>query len=132
MAIQFSVGLRNTMIGNIETTIGTAAKLYLWTGSAPANCAAAESGTGLAVLTLPVDWLTSASTGTVSKNGTWNGTATAAGVAAHYRLYDNGTATCYEQGTIGQGSGDLSLDNTTIASGQTITVTQWDRVQGGA
>jgi hypothetical protein len=27
------------------------------------------------------------------------------------------------QGTVGQGSGDLSLDNTVVADGQTITVT---------
>jgi hypothetical protein len=70
--------------------------------------------------------------GTASKSGTWQGTAGAAGTAAHYRLYNNGTSVCSEQGSVGQGSGDLSLDNVSIASGQVVTVTQWDRSIGGA
>lgn len=134
MAIQLSTALRNGMIGAYETTVGTAAKLQIRTGAAPANCAAADSGTLLAELTLPSDWLTAAAAGAVGKNGTWSGTGAAAGSAAHYRLKDSAGSTCHEQGTVtaSGGGGDLTLDNVVIAAAQAVTITQWDRTQGGA
>ena len=64
MAIQFGTGLRNNMIGQIETTVGTTAKIQIRSGSAPADCQAATSGTLICTLTLPSDWFTAASGGT--------------------------------------------------------------------
>lgn len=134
MTIQLSTSLRNAMVGQYESTIGTAPKLQIRSGSAPANCAAADSGTLLAELTLPSDWMTSASSGAIAKNGTWSGTGSASGTAAHYRLKDSAGTTCHEQGTVTAtgGGGDLTLDNTSIASAQAVTITGWDRTQGGA
>lgn len=132
MAIQHSVTLRNNRIGQIESTVGTAPQLRLYTGSPPADCATAASGTLLATLTLPSDWLTPASAGAVAKNGTWTGTASAAGNAGYYRILDSGGTNVHEQGTVGQGSGDLSLDNAVIANGQTITINTWSRTEGNA
>lgn len=138
MAIQLGTTLRNNMIGQYETTVGTSAKLILRAGAPPATCATADAGTFLAILTLPVDWASAASAGAVTLLGTWTGTGSAAGTAAHYRLKDstatstNDTGTTHEQGTVGQGTGDLSLDNAVIASGQTINITTWTRTQGGA
>lgn len=134
MAIQLSTALRNGMIGAYETTVGTAPKLQIRTGAAPANCAAADSGTLLAELTLPSDWMTAAAAGAIAKNGAWAGTGVAAGTAAHYRLKDSAGATCHEQGTVtaSGGGGDLTLDNPSIANAQAVTITQWDRTQGGA
>lgn len=134
MAIQNSTTLRNNMIGQYETTVGTAPKLQFRTGAPPANCAAAATGTLLAELTLPTDWLTAASSGQVTLNGTWTGTGSAAGTAAHYRLMDSAGTTCHEQGTVTAtgGGGDLTVDNTSIASAQAVSVTSWTRTQGGA
>ena len=132
MAIQFGTGLRNAMIGTIETTVGTTAKIQIRSGAAPADCQTATSGTLLCTLTLPSDWFTSASGGTCSKTGTWNGTAGTAGTAAHYRLYDNGLTVCSEQGTVSTSGADLNLDNNVVSSGQVITITQWDRSVGNA
>lgn len=138
MAIQLSTTLRNNMIGQYETTLGTTPKLILRTGAQPANCAASDSGTFLAILTLPSDWLNAASGGAVTLLGAWSGTGSAAGTAAHYRLKDstatstNDTGTTHEQGSVGLGSGDLSLDNNVIANGQAISITTWTRTQGGA
>lgn len=132
MTIQLGTGLRNNMIGQYESTVGTSAYVKVFTGAAPADCQAGTSGTLLANIALPSDWYGTASGGTCSKSGTWEGTGVASGTAAHYRLYNNGTSVCSEQGTVGQGSGDLSLNNVSIASGQVVTVTQWDRSVGGA
>lgn len=132
MAIQRSVAARDAANNSFEAAVGTAAVLKLFSGAAPANCAAANPSGLLATLTLPSDWCTASLSGTTSKNGTWSGTGSGAGTATSYRLYASDGTTCHEQGTVGQGSGDLSLDNTVIAVSQAITVTQWDRTQGNA
>lgn len=132
MAIQRSVAARDAANNAFETTVGTSAVLKLFSGSLGANCAAADPSGTLATLSLPSDWCTASSSGVTNKNGTWTGTGSGAGTAASYRLYASDGTTCHEQGTVGQGSGDLSLDNAVIANGQTITITQWDRTAGNA
>lgn len=134
MAIQQSTALRNNIIGQIETTIGTAPQLKIRTGAQPANCAAADSGTSLVTITLASDWLTAASGGSVSLIGTPSGTAGATGTAAHYRIYDSTGTTCHEQGTVTVtgGGGDLTVDNTSISSSQTVTLTSYSRTAGNA
>ena len=134
MTIQLGTTLRNNMIGQYETSVGTTPKLQIRSRAQPANCAAADSGTLLAELTLPSDWMTAASGGAISLNGTWTGTGAAAGTAAHYRLKDSAGSVCHEQGsvTLTGGGGDLTLDNTNIAVSQVVNVTSWTRTQGGA
>ena len=134
MAIQLGTTLRNNMIGQYESTIGTAPKLQLRSGSQPANCAAAASGTLLVELTLPSDWLSAASAGAVNLAGSWAGSGAAAGTIAHYRLLDSSGTTCHEQGTVTAtgGGGDMTVDNTSVAVSQAVSVTGWTRTQGGA
>lgn len=134
MTVQFSAAVRNAMLDAIETAIGTAPTLEIRSGAAPANCAAAASGTVLATLVLPPDWMAAASAGAKALLGTWADTsADAAGTAAHYRI--NQGATCHCQGTITStlvGTGDMLLDNVVIAAGQSVTVTAFNLTAGGA
>lgn len=134
MTIQLGTTLRNNMVGQYESTVGTSPKLQIRTGAQPANCAAADSGTLLCEITMPSDWMGAASAGAVALLGTWAGTGAAAGTAAHYRLKDSTATTCHEQGSVTAtgGGGDLTLDNTTIAASQAVSVTSWTRTQGGA
>jgi len=132
MAIQLAVSTRNARLDAIETDIGTDPVLKIRTGAQPADCAAADSGTVLATLTLPTDWMAAAASGSKAKSGTWqDASADASGTAAHFRIYTSG-GTCKLQGSVGQGSGDLSLDNTNIASGQSITITAFTLTDGNA
>ena len=134
MAIQLSVAARNARLDAIETTAGATAKLQIRSGAQPANCAAAASGTLLAELTLPADYLANAASGAKAKSGSWTVTAVAAGTAGHFRLVDNAGTTCHIQGsvTITSGGGDMELDNTNIAVGQTITVNTFTLTDGNA
>lgn len=127
MAIQFSTAARNAMLDAFETELitGGAPVLKVFTGAQPANCAAANTGTELASGNLPADPFAAAASGAKAKQNTWTMTGVAAGDAAHFRLYKNDGTTCVEQGAVGQGSGDLSLDNDTIAVSQVVTVTAW-------
>lgn len=122
MALQYSVAVNNARLDAVETATGASAKLRIYTGSAPANCAAAASGTLLVEMSLPADWMNAASAASKTKLGTWSGTGAAAGTAGYFRIVDNAGTTAHVQGTCGQGTGDLSLDNTNIAVGQTVSV----------
>jgi hypothetical protein len=124
MAIQLSVTARNGRLDSIETTVGTAPILRVYTGTAPANVAAAASGTLLAEMTLPSDWLAAASSGSKAKSGTWSVDGQADGTPGHFRVYASDGTTCHMQGTAGVGSGDMSFD-ATIEDGGTVTVTSF-------
>ena len=133
MAFQFSTAARNAALDAMETAIGTAPTLELRSGAVPANCAAAATGTVLATLVLPVDWLAAAAAGAKALSGSWQDTsADAAGTAAHFRI--NQGVTCHWQGTVTAtgGGGDLTLDNIVIALAQQVTITAMTLTAGGA
>lgn len=135
MALQQSVSVRNAKLDAIETAIGTSAVLKIRTGSAPANCAAADSGTVLASATLPSDWLAAASSGSKALSGTWEDTAAdATGTAGHFRLYASDGTTCHMQGTVTAtgGGGDMTVSNTSFAVGQPFSVTTFTLTAGNA
>lgn len=126
MAIQLSVACRNAQLDAIETAIGTSAILKIRTGAQPANTAAADSGTVLATLNLPSDWMAAAASGAKSKSGTWeDASADATGTAAHFRLYASDGTTCHVQGTVSMagGGGDMIVANTSFAAGQAFSIT---------
>lgn len=135
MALQLGTTVRNARLDAIETTIGTSPILKIRTGSAPANCGTADSGTVLATMTLPSDWLAAAASGSKAISGTWQDTsADNTGTAAHFRIYDSGGSTCHIQGTVTAtgGGGDMTLDNTSIAATQAVTVTSFTLTDGNA
>lgn len=126
MAIQYSVAVNNARLDQVEAIVGTAPKLRIFSGSAPANCAAADSGTLLAELTLPSDWMNAAATNSKTLLGSWTGTASGGSATAptHFRIWNSGATACGLQGTAGVGSGDLQV-NGSITSGQTVNVTSF-------
>lgn len=135
MAIQLAVATRNSRLDAIETEIGASAILKLRTGSAPANCAAADTGTVVATINLPADWMAAASGGSKAKSGTWqDASADNAGTVEHFRIYDSGGSVCHMQGTvtITGGGGDLTLDNNVVLATQTITITAFTLTDGNA
>jgi len=135
MAIQLSVAVRNARLDAFETTVGTAAILRIRTGAQPSSCATADSGTVLAEATLPSDWMAAASSGSKGLSGTWqDASANAAGTAGHFRIYDAAGTTCHLQGSVTAtgGGGDMELNNTSIASTQTVTITSFTLTDANA
>ena len=125
MTLQASETVRNARLDAIETTIGTAPLLRIYTGSAPADCATAATGTLLAQMTLPSDWLSSASGGNISKLGIWSdASADATGTAGYFRIYDSTGTTCHVQGNVTQVgySGDLMFENVDFVATNPITI----------
>jgi hypothetical protein len=135
MAFQLSVAVRNAMLDAIETATGTSAILRIRTGAPPATCATADSGTVVATVNLPVDWMANASAGTKALSGTWqDASADATGTAAHFRIYDSAGTTCHQQGTVTltAGGGDMTVDNTSFVAGQVFNVTAYNLTAANA
>lgn len=135
MALQFSVAVRNARADAFESAVGTSAVLKIRTGAAPANVAAADTGTVLATCALPADWMAAASGGTKAKLGTWEDSAAdAAGTAGHFRIYSSDGTTAHAQGTVTAtgGGGDMTVDNVSFAPGQQFTVTGFTITEGNA
>jgi hypothetical protein len=134
MALQFSVALRNAQLDAIETVISTSPLMTIRTGAPPADCAAANSGTPLASLALPSDWMATAAGGIKVKAGIWQDTADANGVAGHWRIHDTAGTICHMQGTVTAtgGGGDLEVDNTSFAVSQQFTVNTFSITAGNA
>jgi len=135
MALQLSAAVRNARLDAIETAIGVSAVLKIRSGAAPANVAAADSGTVLATLTLPSDWLAAAASGSKAKAGTWqDASADNTGTAAHFRIYASDGTTAHLQGTITGtgGGGDMELDSVSITAAQSVTITGFTLTDGNA
>ena len=135
MTLQYSVAVRNVRLDSVETAIGTSPIMEIRTGAPPANCATADSGTVLATLNLPSDWMAAASGGTKAKSGTWqDASADNTGTAAHFRVKDSTGTTCHIQGTVTltAGGGDMTVDNTSFVTAQTFTVTGFTLTAGNA
>jgi len=126
MAIKMSVAVRNALLDAIEAAIGTSAVLKLRTGAPPTNITDADSGTVVATVSLPSDWMAAADAGAKAKSGTWeDASADAAGTIGHFRIYASNGTTQHVQGTVtitGSG-GDMTVDNPVVEAGQDILIT---------
>ena len=135
MAVKLSATVRNARLDAIESTIGTSAVLKIRTGAPPADVATADSGTVLATLNLPSDWMAAASGGTKALSGTWqDASADSAGTAGHFRIYASDGTTKHIQGTVTAtgGGGDMTLDNAVLAAAQQFNITAFTLTDGNA
>lgn len=132
MAIQQSDAQRNARLDAISTTWGATPKFRIYSGTPPADESTALSGNTLLAEVTPAP---AAASGGVKDmlGGTKTTTGAAAGTAAFYRVYNSGATVCHEQGTVTAtgGGGDATIDNTSIAAGQTVNVTAFTKTEPG-
>lgn len=131
MALQYSTTLRNNKLTEIQTTVGSSGTLKIFSGAEPANCAAADPSGLLATITLPSTFIT-VSGGVTTISGTWSAAASGTGTATSFRMYNG--STCHVQGNVTAtgGGGNMTIDNTSINTGQTVTVTAFTLTAGNA
>ena len=135
MALQYSTNVRNGQLDALETAIGVSAVLKIRTGAPPANVAAADTGSVLATINLPSDWMAAAASGSKAKSGTWqDAAADASGTAGHFRIYASDGVTAHIQGTVTNtsGGGDMELDNVSINANQVVTINTFTISAGNA
>jgi len=136
MTIQMDDASRNARLDAIESTAGASVSMQILTGSQPSDCVTADGGSVLWDVNLPADWMAGASGGSKAKSGTWSGSASGTGTAGHFRLFNSQATkdetTCFMQGAISTSGSDLNLDNTSINSGQTVTISTFTLTDGNA
>jgi hypothetical protein len=128
MALQEGVLLRNAKLNAINSLLGATATLKIFSGAVPANCAAADPSGLLLTINLPATPFGSASGGSIALSGTWTTSTTTAGTAQSFRIYDS-SGNCQFQGNV---TTDLVLNNTSIGTNQTTTVTTFTLTAGNA
>jgi hypothetical protein len=97
--------------------------IQIRTGAQPATADTAASGTLLGTLTFGATAFGATnSSGVATANAITSDTsADASGTAGHARILTSGAA-IHSDATCGQGTGDLSFDNSVIVSGGTIAI----------
>ena len=109
----------------LAEAIGANGKLNIYSGTAPANADATNSGTLLAALTLaasPFSGFTdTGSAGRATLGTVSSATASATGTASFFRITTSG-GTVIAQGTVATSSADLVLNSIAITSGSTVAV----------
>jgi hypothetical protein len=131
MAFRLSTAARNAAANGAIDLLNTggAGTIRVLTSTQETNVGDADSGTLLGTLTFSATSFGAASTGVKTANSiTSDSSADNSGTAGHFRLY-TGTPAINSDGTCGQGTGDMSFDNSVIVAGGVIacssfTVTQ--------
>jgi hypothetical protein len=134
MALKYSTTLRNAQLDAITTAVGTSGILRIYSGSRPANVAAAITGTLLAECVCNASaFAAAASGGVLTANAIANdSSANASGTASHYRLFQSNGTTAVIDGDVSTSGADLNLDNTSINSGQVVSITSFTITAGNA
>jgi len=134
MAVKLSATLRNARLDAITTAVGTSGRLRIYSGTRPANVAAAITGTLLAELTTNATAFAAAATGGVlTANAiTGDSSADATGTASHFRLFQSNGTTAVMDGDVGTSGSDLNLTTTSLVATQPVNVTGFTVTDGNA
>jgi len=116
-----SVAQRNAGV-DAKNALLNGGTLEIRTGAEPSI--GTESGTLLAIFTLPNPAFGSAASGAATANLPSAVTAAATGTAGHYIAKSSGAA-IIRSGTAGTSGTDMILNQTAITSGDDVSVTAW-------
>jgi hypothetical protein len=121
--LKYSASLKNARLDQITSRVGTSGLLRIYDGVQPASPdSAVTTQTKLAELTCNATaFAAAASGGVLTANAIANVNAIASGTASWFRLTNSG-GTAVIDGTVGTSASDLIIDNTSINSGQQVSV----------
>lgn len=131
MALQFDTTLRDAQNDAITTRVGNAGFLEIFTGAAPASCAAASTGTKLSKDTLGTPFAPASAGGVLSPTLPANVNALAGGTAGYWRVYKADDTTCVAQGSAGTSGTDLLLNTVNFVLGGPVQINGWAWTAGG-
>ena len=125
MAYRLSTDTRNkscdAIVDDIDTG-GGAGKILIRTGVQPTNVGDPDTGTLLGTCVFSATAFGAASVGVATAAAiTSDSSADASGTAGHFRIKDFADA-IHSDGTCGQGTGDISFDNSVVVAGGVIAI----------
>lgn len=120
--LKYSNGTRDAQQQGLITYAGTGAIIKIYDGTQPSNAnTAITSQTLLVSLSISGSFGTD-SNGTITLSAVTNGTAVATGTAQFFRITQSNGTTVVMDGSVGTSSADMILNNTSIANGQTVSI----------
>ena len=125
MTMQYSLTHRTNAMSQLNTDLAASAVIKIFSGTIPANCGTADSGTLLVTFAGNAGGFGAAASQVLTASAVANATAAATGTAGYFRLYPSAATTtnAVVQGTCGMSAADMILTNTSITSGQTVSFT---------
>jgi len=120
--LKYSNGTRNAQQNGLITYAGSNALINIYAGSQPANANTAISGQTLLVTLTVTGSFGTDSNGTITLSSVANGTAVATNTATFFRITKSDATTVVMDGSVGISDADLVLNNTSIATGQVVSI----------
>jgi hypothetical protein len=120
--LKYSNGTRNAQQNGLITYAGTGALINIYAGSQPANANTAIAGQTLLVTLTVTGAFGTDSNGTITLSTVTNGTAVATGTASFFRITQSDNTTVVMDGSVATSDADLVLNNTSIATGQVVSI----------
>ena len=121
--LKYSNGTRDAQQQGLITYAGSGAIIHIYAGSQPANANTAISGQTLLVSLSISGSFGTDSNGTITLSSVTNGTAVGTGTATFFRITQSDDTTVVMDGSVGTSGCDMNLNNTSIATGQTVSIT---------
>jgi hypothetical protein len=120
--LKYSNGTRNAQQNGLITYAGSNALINIYAGAQPANANTAISGQTLLVTLTVTGSFGTDSNGTITLSSVANGTAVATNTATFFRITKSDGTTVVMDGSVGISDADLVLNNTSIATGQVVSI----------
>lgn len=121
--LKYSNGTRDAQQNGLITYAGSGAIIHIYAGTQPANANTAISTQTLLVALNVSGSFGTDSNGTITMSSVTSATATGTGTASFFRITKSDNSTVVMDGSVGTSGTDMILDNTSIATGQTVSIT---------
>jgi hypothetical protein len=121
--LNYSNGTRNAQQQGLITYAGTGALLRIYNGTQPTNANTAISTQTLIVTLTITGGFGTDSNGTLTLGTVTDGTAVATSTAEFFRIVKSDGTTVVMDGSVSTSGADLNLNDTSIASGQVVSIT---------
>jgi len=121
--LKYSNGTRDAQQQGLIVYAGSAAIIHIYDGTQPANANTAISTQTLLVSLNVSGSFGTDSNGTITMSSVTSATAVATGTASFFRITKSDNSTVVMDGSVGTSGTDMILDNVSIATGQTVSIT---------
>ena len=121
--LNYSNGTRNAQQQGLITYAGTGSLLRIYNGTQPTNANTAISTQTLIVTLTIAGGFGTDSNGTLTLGTVTDGTAVATSTAEFFRIVKSDGTTVVMDGSVSTSGADLNLNDTSIASGQVVSIT---------
>lgn len=120
--LKYSNGTRDAQQQGLITYAGSGCLLNIYNGTQPVNANTAISTQTLIVTLTIAGGFGADSNGTITLGTVSDGTAVATNTATFFRIFKSDGTTVVMDGSVGTSGADLNLNDTSIASGQVVSI----------